>query len=62
VEVLAARCRIVYGALTKLPAWERLMERGLRSKQRRSREVEGERSERRLKALAVMEEWLRGEA
>jgi hypothetical protein len=29
----------------------------IRSKQRRSREVVGERSERRLKALAVMEDW-----
>jgi hypothetical protein len=28
----------------------------IRSKQRRSREVEGERSERRLKAIAVMED------
>jgi hypothetical protein len=29
----------------------------IRSKQRRSREVEDEQSERKLKALAVMEDW-----
>jgi len=29
----------------------------IRSKQRRRREVEDEQSERRLKALAVMEDW-----
>ena len=46
----------------KLPARERLMkEMRIRSKQRRSKEVEDEQSERRLKALAVMEDWLREE-
>jgi hypothetical protein len=56
VEVLAAGPRVVAEPSPSFPPGKDLWKRGLRSKQRRSREVVGERPERRLKALAVMED------
>jgi hypothetical protein len=61
VEVLAAGPRVVAEPSPSYPPGKDSWRMKIRSKQRRSKEVEDEQSERRLKALAVMGDWLRGE-